>query len=373
MEKVDERLPEPEPVHLDRNIEKQQLRQARDRDQVALLPRVLKAADTPWSKGMMAFHRRWVSIEPSDRLVFAPIVSMGVREQILEAGMKGGRHRHINEAIFYIMEGEGYEVHNGKRYEWSAGDVVTVPSYCDHQHLNSNPKQSARMFYSGSGTMVDFLAVNWLEQIEMISGYSIPADAKPIYGPDKKMVGYRTADGQEFKLGVSEDMQKRINTRPETMVQVDLPGNAYEDYMKLAVDELAWKQSAPHVVKDSEAPFENTRMGRIKFFVSPRRNCGLKAYDAFVQELPPGGASGKHRHAFEEVHKILSGRGYDVHDGVRHDWEAEDVVCIPPYVTHQHFNRDSERTARFVAFHSRWYAFVSGGIEHLQDAPDYHG
>ena len=74
----------------------------------------------------------------------------------------------------------------------------------------------------------------------------------------------------------------------------------------------------------------------------------------------------------EEVHKILKGRSYDVHDGVRWDWQAEDMISIPINTVHQHFNADPRRTATFVSFQSRVYHHIGhGGIEHVEDAPGY--
>ncbi|MBI4331208.1 MAG: cupin domain-containing protein [Chloroflexi bacterium] len=370
MERIVEKRREPEPVQFDRNIEAHQIHRAREAQQAAALPHVLKSFDVPWTMGMMAFHRQWIGSSPSDRLKQGPICTMAIMEQILEPGMKGGRHRHVREAMFYVIEGEGYEIHDGKRWEWSAGDIMTVPSYCDHQHFNSNPRQKARMWYSIS-PIVEFMGIHWTEQIEMRSGYSIPPDSEPIYGPDQAVIGYRNANGEEFRMGVNLAIQQRINSRLENVIHIDNPRDTYEEDMKLLEEEVAWRQSVPHVVRNAEVPWENTRMGRRKFLVTRQRNCGLKAYDAFLQELPPGGCSGKHRHAAEEVHKILQGKGYDVHDGKRYDWEAEDVVCIPPYVTHQHFNSDPQHATTFVAFQSRWYAFIGhGGVEHLEDARD---
>ncbi len=371
MEKVVERGRDPEPVQFSRAIEETQLRTKGEAEKANSLPRVLKAADTPWKLGMQALTRRWIGGAPKERLTKAPILTLAVSEQILDPGMKGGRHRHVREAIFYVIEGEGYEIHDGKKYPWSAGDIMTVPSYCDHQHFNPNPTKRARMWFSVP-PIVEFMGIHWMEQIELKSGYAIQADAKPIYGPDKQLIGYTTKEGKEVRFGFDDTIQRRINSRVDNMVHVEKPQDSYQEYMKLLEDEVKWRLSVPHVVRTEEVPWENTQMGRIKFLVTPKRNCGLKAYDAFVQELPPGGSSGKHRHAAEEVHKILGGKGYDIHDGVRHDWDAEDMVCIPPYVTHQHFNSDPERPSRFVAFQSRWYAFIGhGGIEHLEDAPEY--
>ena len=34
------------------------------------------------------------------------------------------KHGHVNEAAFYILDGKGYEIHDGVRYDWQAGDVA---------------------------------------------------------------------------------------------------------------------------------------------------------------------------------------------------------------------------------------------------------
>ncbi|MBI4334575.1 MAG: cupin domain-containing protein [Chloroflexi bacterium] len=369
MERITERRREPEPVAFNRRIEETQLRLGQEAGRVASLPRVLKAADIPWEKSMQtALSRQWVSAAPRDRLAKAPIRTMGILEQILEPGMKGGRHRHVREAIFYIIDGEGYEIHDGKRYDWAAGDIMAVPSYCDHQHFNPDPRLRSRMWYS-IPVVVEFMGIHWIEQIETGPGYRLAEGTQPVLGPGNKIIGYRTPDGQEVKFELDESIQSRLDASSTAVETIDAPANSYDEYIKLLQEEVRWRASAPHVVKGADVPWENTRMGKIKFLVTPRSGCGLKAYDAFLQEMPPGGCSGRHRHAAEEAHKILRGRGYDVHDGVRHDWEAEDVVCIPPYVEHQHFNSDPRETALFVAFQSRLYGFLGhGGIYHLEDA-----
>ena len=50
----------------------------------------------------------------------------------------------MNEAAFYILDGEGYEIHDGIRYDWKAGDVAIVHNNCVHQHFNASPTKPAR-------------------------------------------------------------------------------------------------------------------------------------------------------------------------------------------------------------------------------------
>ena len=43
---------------------------------------------------------------------------------------------HQNEAVFYILKGKGYEIHDDKRYDWEAGDLVVVHTDSVHRHFN---------------------------------------------------------------------------------------------------------------------------------------------------------------------------------------------------------------------------------------------
>ena len=59
-------------------------------------------------------------------------------------GGQSQKHGHVNEAAFYILDGEGYEIHDGVRYDWKAGDVAIVHNNCVHQHFNAEPRPSRR-------------------------------------------------------------------------------------------------------------------------------------------------------------------------------------------------------------------------------------
>ena len=52
------------------------------------------------------------------------------------------KHGHVNEAAFYILDGKGYEIHDGIRYDWKAGDVAIVHNNCVHQHFNAEPRRA---------------------------------------------------------------------------------------------------------------------------------------------------------------------------------------------------------------------------------------
>jgi hypothetical protein len=86
---------------------------------------------------------------------------------------------------------------------------------------------------------------------------------------------------------------------------------------------------------------------------------------------------------------VLEGRGYDLHQDCdveitdtyhwkpqdevkRYDWEAGDVIYIPPNTIQQHFNADPERPVRLISVINRIYkACGLNDLEQLENAPEY--
>ena len=125
-----------------------------------------------------------------------------------------------------------------------------------------------------------------------------------------------------------------------------------------------------NLVKAHQMPFERSPDGLIKHIVNEKMDTKECCLDIYMQFLPPGKASGKHRHLSEEVIYVIEGKGYDLHWDVRfdvhdtmefewetepkhYDWEQGDFVYIPPYCIHKHFNADASAEARFIVINSR--------------------
>ena len=57
-----------------------------------------------------------------------------------------GKHRHQGGLIIYVIDGTGYSVVDGERYDWEKGDLVLLPlreKGVEHQHFNTNPEKPA--------------------------------------------------------------------------------------------------------------------------------------------------------------------------------------------------------------------------------------
>ncbi len=113
---------------------------------------------------------------------------------------------------------------------------------------------------------------------------------------------------------------------------------------------------------------------RLRWVIHPDTVVAAKDKWIYFQELEPGSRSGMHRHGSEELVIVLEGRGYDIHDGKRWNWQEGDLITIPAMTTHQHFN--TRRLGGAHAFHGmpRIYSNVGlGGIEQLEDCPEWRG
>lgn len=50
---------------------------------------------------------------------------------------RSGMHRHVAEEQILVVEGRGYDTHDGVRWVWEAGDFICIPRMTAHQHFNT--------------------------------------------------------------------------------------------------------------------------------------------------------------------------------------------------------------------------------------------
>ena len=109
-----------------------------ERERMKKAPRVIKFKDIPWHRGPQHWNKSLITPETS------PCQSIQIHTDVYAPGSHSQKHGHMNEALFYILEGKGYEIHDEKRYDWEAGDVAIVHNACVHQHFNDDPDRPAR-------------------------------------------------------------------------------------------------------------------------------------------------------------------------------------------------------------------------------------
>ncbi len=130
------------------------------------MPRVIKGRDLLFNDGPQSFSKHF--IEPVDGLT----QTLHVHLEEYGPGGRTQKHGHVNEAAFYILDGEGYEIHDGVRYDWKAGDVAIVHMNCVHQHFNANATKPARALVLKPKPMIMFMNMLFQKSV-------IPRPAEP--------------------------------------------------------------------------------------------------------------------------------------------------------------------------------------------------
>ena len=143
------------------------------------------------------------------------------------------------------------------------------------------------------------------------------------------------------------------------------------------------------ILHPEDMPWELSPQGLLKHLLNEAMNTRMETVDAYMLIIPPGSRSGKHRQLAEECLYVLEGRGYDLHQDCdveitdtyhwrpqdevkRYEWEAGDVIYVPPNTIQQHFNADAERPVRLISVVNRIYkACGLNDLEQLENAPEY--
>ncbi|MCG8419431.1 MAG: cupin domain-containing protein [Proteobacteria bacterium] len=94
-----------------------------------------------------------------------PSASLSLSIGELAANAITSNHRHAYESLIYIIEGCGYTVMQGQRYEWQAGDAIYVPPWCWHQH-GASAEGPAQYITATNMPLLDNLGQTVLRQEE---------------------------------------------------------------------------------------------------------------------------------------------------------------------------------------------------------------
>ena len=170
-------------------------------------------------------------------------------------------------------------------------------------------------------------------------------------------------------------------------------GSAQQDLYQALLDDAS---TAPvrnakrkKILKPEDMPWEMSRQGLLKHLLNEGMNTRMETVDAYMQIIPPGSHSGRHRHLAEECLYVLEGHGYDLHQDCdveitdtyhwkpqeqiqQFDWQAGDVIYIPPNTIHQHFNASPDKPVRLISAINRIFkACGLNDLEQLENAPEY--
>jgi quercetin dioxygenase-like cupin family protein len=166
-------------------------------------------------------------------------------------------------------------------------------------------------------------------------------------------------------------------------------GSHYQSLLDDAAEMPERNAKRDKIVHAEDMPWEMSRQGLLKHLLNAQMNARMETVDAYMQIIPGGSRSGRHRHLAEECLYVVEGFGFDLHQDCdveitdsyhwrpqdeikRYEWKAGDVIYIPPCTIHQHFNGDPARPARLISCINRIYKNSGlNDLEQLDNAPEY--
>jgi quercetin dioxygenase-like cupin family protein len=280
--------------------------------------------------------RTWWRIGPGDE----PFLTQNLQVHFVEIppGKSNHGHGHQNEAVFYILEGSGYEIHDDQRYDWEQGDLVVVHTDSVHRHFNDGDVPARALVMKAKSTWMYFGLIQ--------QGRSGPIEREDEFGPREEW-------GRVWTPGV--DQRKKV-------------------------------------VKPQDTVWETTRDGKIRILCSKDTpDVRVFSVDVFEQEIPAGSRSAKHLHMADEVFYVLSGSGYSLHweveaeiaeryharvanEPTRHEFTEGDTLYVPQNTVHQHFNASEDEPLRLLSVQNRLIKYLGyDNVVYFEDAPEFAG
>ncbi|MSP55466.1 MAG: cupin domain-containing protein [Myxococcales bacterium] len=230
-----------------------------------------------------------------------------------------------NEAVYHVLNGSGYSIIDGKRYDWGPHDSLHVQMGVWYQHFNTDPERPAHLLVGHPGPLLEHIS----PYAQVFKGDSFsdhPDDFKPEHPFTKERVSVGHVAGEKWMSNVQLSMHERREARQ------------------------AAKSAARVLLKASEAIIERSlhRGDWLVALVDRHMGFDNRILAMYVHQMPPASHTETHKHG-EAVVYVLSGRGYSIVDGQRFDWQAGDCIFVQPGQWHQHFNTDPELVSQHVA------------------------
>jgi gentisate 1,2-dioxygenase len=251
-------------------------------------------------------------------------------------GWKTLGHRHTVEAVIYVLQGRGHSIIDGVRYDWKPGDFISVPMFSWHRHLNT-----------GNEDFVYLAATTG--PLSLSLGLAVYEDERY---PDYWIFGNKSESAMKSMIPGADDSTK-VNLQAATAAEPLNPTDGlYREQLVFSASEEKKRQGSLVLAESAHMGFEKTPMGRVRYVIDPKTGFLMRVLGTLLAEISPRKHSGAHRHMYEEVNYIISGAGYTLIEDRRYDWSEGDVLCIPVFSWHQHFNT-GEVSARFLVHHNR--------------------
>lgn len=107
-------------------------------------PQLQEVAEDPLRRA----DRRFLSLvhdDTGDAGGAVPSTFIGL--QIFNPGEHILPHRHNSYAVYHILQGTGYSVLDGEKFEWERGDTFVCPPMASHEHINTGDEPAIQYVF----------------------------------------------------------------------------------------------------------------------------------------------------------------------------------------------------------------------------------
>jgi mannose-6-phosphate isomerase-like protein (cupin superfamily) len=253
---------------------------------------VARDRDIPW---VSTVQDAKCKLMIANHLGFATMGSNVLKAEI-PVGWHTGKHRHGEESL-HILEGEGFSIIDGQRFDWHKSSTLQIPYWAEHQHFNTG--STPVLYVSAMAFDLErFVRVARLEQIETC-------------GPNAPDV---------------------LETAPPAQGEFYKSGDRAVIHIENAPTDDSFEPQGNIAALKNQHDF-------LQYLVVPKN--GFRAISVAITHQwvePAYHKSGRHKH-LEAVVYAVEGEGYTEMQGRRVPWEAGDVLYVPPAMwEHEHMN-----------------------------------
>jgi gentisate 1,2-dioxygenase len=233
--------------------------------------------------------------------------------QMVRAGELAPPHRHMMEAIRFVVKGQGAStIVDGEQFPMEEGDLITTPNWSWHEHINTG--EGPVIWLDGAnGPMIQYYQVGF--------GGPFPEPRQPKTRP----------------VGWSNSVYGTI--RPSG--RMPSPPAFRPPYR------YSWESTEKTLQTFAESPGDPFDGVHLRYVDPVTGGATLPSMSCEIQLLRPGEQGRTHRHTYTVVYHAFRGHGTTLIGDKRFDWEQGDSFVVPLWNWHVHESRSREPAVLF--------------------------
>jgi gentisate 1,2-dioxygenase len=217
-------------------------------------------------------------------------------------GVQSGRHRHQGGITIFGVEGDGYSVVNGHRFDWSAEDAVLlpiVPGGLDHQHFRARDDRPSK-----------FIGIIYEPLVVALGAEMVQLEPQT-----------RTAQWEPAETGAAAPKDGVVAPAAPTLGAL--------------IEQRAHQRRTLHppaLMRRADLPVDRNGFGELRWYVHPGAPgfAGTAPMFVFTQRLDPGQETDLLTTPGNGFLFVISGAPTVSVDDESFACATGDIVCLPP-------------------------------------------